>query len=136
MGYKPTRKVYKLVFADEEMDGLVVRCHSVPIGEMMSIVGLVRLREVKPADMTAEDLAMVNRPFELFADALVSWNVEDETGVPVPATLAGVMTQDADFLNAVIKAWMENVAGIPGPLARSSTGGTPSLEESIPMESL
>jgi hypothetical protein len=136
VGYQRKRKVYKLIFADEEMNGLEVRCTSVSIETMLSLTALSGLAAKSLSEYSIEDLGSVNLVFEVFAEALVSWNLEDEDGNPVPATLEGVKAQDIDFLNVIITAWMERVAGISGPLAPASTAGSRSLEASIPMETL
>lgn len=135
-GYQRKRKVYKLIFADEEMNGLEVRCTSVSIDTMMRLTALAGLASKSLAEYSVEDLENVNLVFEVFAEALISWNLEDEDGSPVPATLEGVKAQDIDFLNVIITAWMERVAGISGPLAPASTVGSRSLEASMPMETL
>jgi hypothetical protein len=119
MGYQ--RKVYRLVFDDPEMDGLEVRAKSVSLGAMR-----------KAADSDDEFLMM-----ELFAKALVSWNLEDD-GEPVPATLEGLEDQDPEFVTAIITAWTGTISGVPdaSPLGGGSDSGRRSLEASIPMETL
>jgi hypothetical protein len=132
-GYQRKKKIYKLIFADEEMNGLEVRCHSISIETMLELTALAGLAGKALSEFTTDDYDSVNTVFEAFSGALVSWNLEDEDGNPVPATLEGVKTQDLDFIDVIIKAWMERVAGISDPLARNSTAGQRSLEASIPM---
>ncbi len=135
-GFKRPRKIYKLVFADDEMNGLEVRCRSVSINTMLELTALADLGNKRPGEYSSDDLQRVDAVFVAFATALESWNLQDEDGAPVPATLDGVRAQDIDFINVVIKAWMERVAGISVPLGPSSTDGVRSLEASIPMETL
>ena len=82
--------------------------------------------------------------FTGFAEALVSWNLEepvldaageeaDETRSE-PATLEGLYSQDMAFALQVIRAWMDAVASVPTPLGQRSADGSPSLEASLPME--
>jgi|ERR1051325_3813398 hypothetical protein len=129
MGFEPKRKTYKLIFDDEEMNGLVVRCHSLPMGDL---IALMRLTDIKGDEVSSEQGQL---PFRKFADSLVEWNVT-HNGEPVPPTFEGVMSQDLDFINVVIGAWMKNVAGIPGPLAQSSTNGSRFPVDLLPMEAL
>lgn len=132
-GYRPRRKVYKLRFEDDDLAGLVVRVRSVSIG---SLLGLTDLAGIDTGDPGPEDLAKLRELFEVFAGALVEWNVEDDQGQPVPATLAGVTAQDLDFVMGVIRTWLQVLTSVPAPLGAPSSGGERSPAPSIPMEAL
>jgi hypothetical protein len=137
-GYTPKRRTFRLIFEDEEFAGLVVRAKSVPIGGLLDALGLAALGDVldHPEKMRPEDLAKLEALFETFADALLEWNVRDERGRKVPATLAGVRSQDTDFILSVIKAWYQGVVGVSAPLGARSSNGPPSEPPRLPMESL
>lgn len=132
MGYRPQRKVYRLTFEDEDMRGLVVRMRTTSLGNLLSVMGLLSIDT--SGDLDLKDLAKLAELFETFAAALVEWNVEDEQGQPVPATLEGVKTQDADFVMVICRAWAEAISGVPAPLGPPSPDGGPSAAPSIPME--
>lgn len=125
-GYKPPRKIHKLVF--EDMDGLIVRAKSVPIGTMLRIARC--LKQVGDGDPEALD-----ELFVAFSAALVDWNVVDDDDVPVPATFEGVCAQESDFIMQVVDGWMTAIAGVADPLDGSSTNGQPPhpLEGGLPM---
>jgi len=91
---------------------------------------------VAGGNSVAENIKATRELLSRFAAALVSWNVEDEEGEPVPPTLDSIFAEDLGFVLAVIKAWMDAIAGVSGPLAPSLPAGEPSPEASIPMESL
>lgn len=56
---------------------------------------------------TDNDLVLLEMVYAGFAEALVSWNLEDwRTGEPVPPTLDGMLAQDAPFMLDVISAWI------------------------------
>lgn len=56
---------------------------------------------------TEGDIILLEQVYEAFAEALISWNLEDwRTGAPVPPTLAGMLEQDAAFMLDVISAWL------------------------------
>lgn len=131
MGYRPKRKTYRLRFADPEMKGLVVEASSVPVGTFKDIIKLLGTIET-----TEDDAEAVARLFEMFADALVTWNLEDDSGEPVPTTVEGIDSQDFDFMLAVIMSWVSSVGDVPAPLEQTSNGGGPSLVASLPMEPL
>lgn len=128
-GFRAGRKTYRLVFEDgHDLAGLVVRARSVGTGEFFELSKL--------ADQGSFGLDEGAELIARFAQHLVDWNLEDEDGVPVPATAEGLNSQDFDLVIAVIMQWMDAVAGVSAPLARPSPGGVPSLVESIPMETL
>lgn len=135
MGYVRSPKIYKLVFADPEMDGLEVRARSVDVGSFVTITKLASFVD-SAGDVSPEKLEKVGELFERFAEVLVDWNLEerlDDVIRPVPATKDGLFSQDLDFVLLVIRAWMDAVADVPGPLDQRSPGGSLSLEVSLPM---
>lgn len=143
MGYKRS-KIYRLVFADPEFEGLEVRAKSVPIGDFLQITSLVGLKD--SGEFTEDDKAKITDLFGTFSKALVDWNVEDDerdddgnlTGrdVPVPPTLEGLLTQDLDFVLEIIKAWMDAVASVPDAVGKGSGSGVTFPEASLPMDPL
>lgn len=127
MGYKRTRKVYNLVFDDEDMQGLEVKARSMPLGELMEMANVID-------NMNAASLEEVNEMLSTFADVLISWNLEDEDGVTVPPTVEGLYAQDTEFVFSIIGSFVNAVSGVPAPLEQPSPGGEPSLAASIPMD--
>lgn len=138
MGYVRDR-VYRLKFTDPEYtspetgDPLLVRMRPMSIGALAMVGELAELRERK---LTAADTARVFELFELFAEHLVSWNLEDEKGEPVPATEGGVKAQDLDFGLMLMFAWLDAVTAVEPPLPAPSSSGAPYPAVSIPMETL
>jgi hypothetical protein len=132
VGYRRTRNIYKLTFADGEFEGLEVRAHSLPTGQFLDLAGLADLADSKK--FSKDDIGKLEGLFQGFAKALVSWNLEEEDGTPIPATLEGVKGQEIEFILTLIMEWMGTIGGISDPLASRSTSGETSLELSIPME--
>lgn len=129
MGFTPKRKTYRLVFDDTDLAGLEVRMRGLSTGDYLNVVRI----QADDGDETPEQ---VDTMLGLLAGALVSWNLEDEHGNPVPADLDGVKAQDFDLVMAILGAWQTAVAGVPAPLDSASPSGVPSLEASIPMDTL
>lgn len=129
MGYVRQRKIYRLRFEDPDMNGLIVRARSVPMGELLAI-------GTAAADFEngSRDPQGLGQMFEVFASALVEWNLEEPDGTPVPTTVDGLYAQDIDFLMEIIQAWIEAIQGVAGPLGQPSPSGGPSLAATIPME--
>lgn len=138
MGFVRSR-VFKLKFDDPEFDGLEVKAKSVPLKQVLDLMDL------DGADFAALDKSArnetVRQMLTVFADALVSWNYEEEdpeTGdrIPVPANMDGLLTLDVDFAFQIVTAWQSAVMGVSGPLGKRSPSGDRSLEASLPMEPL
>lgn len=109
------RRVYELDF--KPYPGLVVRCRK------PSFRALERLTEVTLVlgdDLAGESLPGVTRMdawgelFRAFAESLVGWSMSDQ-GLPVPATVDGVLSQDLDFLLDLARTWYTVVVAAPPP---------------------
>jgi len=134
VGYVRKRRVYRLRFEDEELDGLVVKVRSASVGRLLEFMRF--LAGLSGDDLTADDVEKFAGLFESFADVLQEWNVEDEDGRPVPATLEGVRSQDGDFVMAIMRVWFQAVTQPPAPLPATSSAGGPSAVPPLPMEPL
>lgn len=72
-----------------------------------------------PSDLTVG--AANDQMIQSFADALICWNLEDDSG-PVPATLEGVRSQDVSLIFQLIAPWIEAVSAVDTPLQQNSNG--------------
>jgi len=133
-GYTRKRRVYRLRFEDEELDGLVVKVRSASVARLLEFMRF--LAGLSGDDLTADDVERLAGLFESFAEVLQEWNVQDEAGEPVPATLEGVYTQDADFVMDIMRVWFQAVTQPPAPLPATSSAGGPSAVPPLPMEPL
>lgn len=152
MGYKRKRKIYKLTFTgDSELEGLEVMARSLSVGQMLELVkladsaGMVDARAfggplaadpvgADSAEMSKEAVAAVEGMIGYFAKALMTWNLEDEDGKKIPATLKGLKDQDTDFVLKIIGEWMTAASGVSADLGKGSTSGPRFPEVSIPMD--
>lgn len=134
MGYI-RRKTYRLHdhFEDPELAGLEVVAEPLPIGEHMVLLLACQQRPGKTREEVAEWVETVST---LLAEAIESWNLEDRTGRPVPVTAEAVATLDQDFLYELAGAYFRAASEVPAPLEQTSPAGGPSLEASLPMETL
>ncbi len=132
MGYKAKKKLYKLIFADEDMNGLEV------IATSISMERILRMQELSAAgEQTTRSPAAFRELVETLAGAMLSWNLEDEFDQPVPVTVAGILAQDPEFVMEIVSSWTLAITGASGPLGDGSTsGGSSALEASMPMEPL
>ncbi|MCM8555340.1 hypothetical protein [Streptomyces sp. STCH 565 A] len=121
MGYRPKRKIFKLDFTGTDWEGLEVSVRGMTFGEEL---------DLDSKDFTVEVIA------ETLSMLLVSWNVEDDQGAPVPATIDGLRTQDTRMVTAILTALRQANSGVAAPLPTGSPSGGPSPEASIPMAPL
>lgn len=133
MGYEAPKKLYRLLFADEEMAGLEVKAVAPAMGEFLDIAQLAEL--ANKAELTPADIHKVMPVFDLFIGCVRTWNLERD-GVPVPVTVAGLLGEEMPFIMQMVDGWMRAVATVPTPLAKPSGDGATSPEASIPMEPL
>lgn len=124
---------YKLFFEDEAFIGAEVTMGRMSMREAFEF-DRIRFRETEDLDefeKKCEDLA------KLVAEHLISWNLEDKRGRPLPTTAAAILGSQDDLLWSLAAAYIQAVRGVPGPLDRGSENGRPSdPAASIPMEPL
>lgn len=130
-GFKPERKGYRLRFQGTDLDGLVVTMRGMAIGMFLEIA---ELSDINPERFTKDDLPMIRRLFELVAEHLMDWNLLADDDEPVPATLAGILTQEVPLVFTVVEQWMKAVGDVPGPLPQTSTDGRPLAVAQLPMD--
>jgi hypothetical protein len=136
VGYKRPKKTYTLIFDDPEMEGLEVKTRSTSMGEYFHITKLLIKLQENP-EVVPEDLENIEDMFSRFAKVLVSWNLEDEEGMPIPATAQSLLDQDIDFAFKIINAWTDAVGGVDPELGKDSASTPNSPEElELPMEVL
>lgn len=122
-GYR--RQAYKLKWPDNSRwAGLEVRIRGMVIGELEEISKL--------RGNDASNIEVVGPVLDILGNALISWNFEDEDGVPVP--IKDFRNEDVVMLMAIVSAWTEVVGDVPAPLPTNSSDGGKSEEALIPME--
>lgn len=128
MGYRRKRKTIRVVFDDDhELAGLEITTRGLSLGTFLELVG-----------MGEEDRSSIGEALKEFASSLLSWNLEDEDGTPVPPTPEAVYAEDHNMMLRIARAWLDAMHGVSqsDPLLESSPGGEPSPAASIPMAPL
>lgn len=129
-GFKPERTRYR-IRGKGDLEGLLVEMKGISVGTFMEVA---EMADLDPRNFSAADMPRVKRLFEIVADSLAEWNLLDDEDQPVPATHAGVMSQDFPLVMAIIEGWMEAIGGVPTPLDQPSADGKQSGGLSIPMD--
>lgn len=129
MGFKVKKKLYLVKFAaDTDLAGFEITMASVPTATLLELEDMTG-----DAEKTKKDNGSFRRICEIFAGALIGWNLEDDQDQPVPANFDGIGTLDPDVVMAIIMRWTEAISGVSEALGKDSTSGSPSPEASIPM---
>ena len=133
MGFKRERRIYNLIFDDPEFNGLEVKVRSIPIRELRHLMSL----DTEASDRI-ERAKAIDTLMQSFAGALVSWNMEDDNGRPLPTSLEYIESEDVDFIMMIVGQWLQVIArvGDDTPLPGTSSTGSQFLEGSIQMEPL
>jgi hypothetical protein len=120
MGYKRKAREYRLRFEGDEYDGFECTMGSLSVDEFLEMSSLamgMQSLDSKPAD--------INRLFDLTAEKIISWNLEDDEGKPVLADPEHLRAQDFPFVMTIQTSWMNAMAQVPGPLLNAlNNGGT------------
>jgi len=126
-------RTLKLTWADGEFAGLEIRAKRASLETFFELAPLIDGGiDTGSEEGRAEFLGL----FKTFGEYLVSWNLRDEDGTPIPCTPQEFMAMDPRFVREVLDQWAEAIAGVAAPLEQLSPAGGPSLEESLPMEVL
>lgn len=135
MGFRPEPTIYNLSFQGTPLDGLHVRMSCCSLGEYNEM-----LRAAAAGDGEADedrvkltmDLIRNNeRILELFVNHLVSWDLEDMAGQPVPTTREGIDTQERTIIAQCIMAWQFAMVNVPNLSKPGSNDGAISEEQSL-----
>lgn len=129
MGFKVKVKTYTVRFEEgHEFHGVEARLSGMTYGQWEQVAGL------DGGDGETNGADAVRR----FVDHLISWNLEDEQGAPLPTTLDAVKQLDHNLVAALNNAYINTLIGVhdADPLPETSTSGEPSQVASIPMEAL
>jgi hypothetical protein len=121
VGYRPKRKIFALDFAGTDYEGLQVSVRGMTVGEELDLAEVQITGSVIVEELTKR---------------LISWNVEDDTGQPVPTTMEGIRTQDGAMILAILDAVRQANSGVPDPLPQTSPSGETSPAPPIPMAPL
>jgi hypothetical protein len=152
MGYTHNRKRYHLMFENADYAGLEVTMTGSNLGDVLNSTKIgVAMTEGDTLAKAMSDTSAPDRQLELlqkmsgmeevvdsfyraFASHLISWNVEEPPGTPVPPDFDGVKTQELSFINDIMTAWRTAVQGVDENLSPPSNNGGHALEASLPME--
>lgn len=129
-GFTPPKTIYVLDFDGTELAGLKAKMRGGKLGAAFEVAPLVG---ADLDNLTSENTKAALAQYEDMAAHLVEWNILDDTGNKVPATLDGLKTLEVRHVNMIAEAWQRAQVGVPGPLPIASPTGPPPDLPTIPM---
>jgi hypothetical protein len=140
---KPT--TYNVIFEEPHpLAGLTIKTKAMSAREFAAFgLRLAEAAEVEKAGTDAEKLRQLGtlmdsleKVREMFAEKLISWDMEEENGEPTPATLEGVMLLDDKQFYGIVEEWLTAVGGVDDKTGKDSGSGEISRELSELMDPL
>jgi hypothetical protein len=125
--FKREPTLYLLTFEDPELEGFEVVMRGVSLERFLGISKLAAELETE-AGRTPEN---IEKQFTVLADLLVSWNLDDDGDQPVPATYAGLKTQDFADVMKIMSGYMTAISSVPKASNETSPSGGISQEQSL-----
>lgn len=127
--YEPN--TYTLQFGPkDQLHGLEVVVQSVPLGKFLKITQLA-------GDAGSTDpgkaLGAVAELFDTLGSALVSWNLTDRQGTPVPCTVEALQDQPTELGMRLVQEWMQAIGGVSPELGKGSDSGVTYPAVPMPM---
>ena len=126
MGYRRVPVIHTIDDVPDE-EGFIYRMKGISFGKVRQMIKLLDDEENKES---------VDEVAKRFVESLVSWNLEDEEGTPVPPTTEGVDDQDFDFILKLVNHWMDRLTGPDEDLGKDSSSGEKFPGQPLTMEAL
>ena len=114
MGFKVPKRDGQITFPGTIYEGIEITCVlDVPLSVFSQIAAA--------ASGSIEQVVEANR---LWAEhALKGWNIDDDKGKAIKATVDNFIDQPPAFISAVVLRWIDAVTEMPAPLEEPSPNG-------------
>lgn len=137
MGFQRRRPTLTLKFSDPDYEGfeVVIRRMSIDDTFVFNDYDMREWQErVRRGEMSKQDIdARMGEMWQRVADAIESWNLEDDGGNPVPVSVAAIRAEDPDFFWTLVHAWILGMTiKVDDDTKAPSSDGKPSEELQIP----
>lgn len=145
MAYTRKARTFNVVFEEPHpLAGLSLVTKALNVKEFAAFgLKLAAVTEIQQAGSDAEQLKQLAHLLDsvdevrcMFAEALISWDMEEEDGTPTPATLPGVQSLSDDEFYGIVGEWLTAIGGVDPALGKDSGSGETSPELSSLMEPL
>lgn len=125
MGYRKVPTIHTIDDIAGE-DGLIVRLQGISFGKVRRVTSL----------LDNEGDGALGEIGELVVSKLVSWNLEDEHGQPIPVTQEEFDELDFALVLKIVNAWLDRMTGVGDDLGKDSSSGVKFPGQPVTMEAL
>ena len=125
--FRRERTLYQLHFEEPELDGFECVMSGVSLDAFIGVSALAAKLET-PEGRTQEN---IEAQFTTLAGSMVSWNLDNDDGQPVPCDYEGLRVQDFDFVMKIKQGWMQALSSVPKASENDSPSGEISPERSL-----
>lgn len=141
MGFTRKRRTVKLKFTDPDYEGFEVVIERMSFDDtyLFNDYELIEWeRDVKAGKFTKEEIdAKIALLQTRLVEAIVSWNLEDDRGNPIPVSVAALNAEEVEFFWTLVRAWILAMKiRVDEDTKAPLSDGKPSEELQIPMEPL
>lgn len=123
-----TPRIIGIEFTEGPNEGLNIRIKSVKFGRVRRLIALM--------DSEDKDVEIMDEMSSLLADALVSWDLQEEDGSPVEPNLEAIDDLEFDEVIDIINRWLDNITGPERELGKDSNSGVKFPGRPLTMEAL
>jgi len=124
MGFRPQKTIYNLHFEDAALADLELKVTSCTVNQFNEIMG-------GATAVGQEAIDGANKLLALFAEHIVSWNLENDDGSPMPITAETLGDLEQPLVIRLIAAWQAAMVTVPNPSRPGSSSGAGSEELSL-----
>ena len=141
MTYVRKPKIFKVSFEEPHpLSGLSLCTHPLSVREFAAFgLKLAEAADVERAGTDIEQLKGIASILDslddvraMFADKLISWDMEEEDGTPTPATLDGVLLLDDGEFYGIVEEWLSAIGGVDADTGKDSGSGE-TVPELLPL---
>lgn len=125
MGYRKIPTIHTIDDIPGE-DGLIVRMQGISFGKVRRVTSL----------LDDEGDGALGEIGKLVVSKLVSWNLEDEDGRPIPVTEDEFDELDFALVLKIVNAWLDCMTGVSDELGKDSSSGVKFPGQPVTMEAL
>lgn len=128
MARRKIPRIIDVAFTEGPNEGLNIRVKSIKFGKVRQLIALM--------DEDDKDVEVMTEISSLLADALVSWDLQEEDGSPIEPTVEAIDDLEFDEVIDMVNRWLDSITGPDQGLGKGSGSGATFPGQPLTMEAL
>lgn len=128
MARRKTPTIYDIPFTEGPNEGLNIRVKSIKFGKVRRLIALM--------DDDDKDVEVMTEISVMLAEAIVSWDLQEEDGSPVEPSLEAIDDLEFPEVMDIVNRWLDHITGPSGDLGKDSNSGGKFPGRALTMEAL